>query len=372
MNKAIYMGIVAVMALASCSNDEVLREAERADTISFRTQVAASTRGALLDQAALQNNNQLYVTTFKENGELLYPETAYNYKEGAWEANPPQQWQGNDKLDFYLAYPALSEWSKNSALSKDYKGITLVVDEEIPNQKDYLAARVLASKQEGAVGVVMKHMLSAVEVYAKNSNPTLEYEITGLRLCGVNKKLYYNLSRINDPSYSPLSLAHLPEFRNYELNFEQEVRLRSDGVPHSLMGTAGCAILPPQRGSHGGETWVWDGKKTGEKGDQVGSYIGVKVRITRGTYFPVYPYINAHEGWVAIPMRFNWDSGKKYIYTLDFSNGAGRVDPTDPGVDVHPGTLDPEKGQPIFNGPVTFTVDVSEWTNENRDVDLKQ
>ena len=363
MNKAIYIYAAAALTLASCSSDEVLREAERADTISFRTQVAASTRGALLDQAALQNNNQLYVTTFKENGELLYPETAYNYKEGAWEANPPQQWQGNDKLDFYLAYPALSEWSKNFALSKPSKMITFLVDEEIPNQKDYVAARVLASKQDGTVEVKLKHMLSAIEVYAINSNPTLIYEMGGVRLCGVNQEITIKLDEINNPNFQVL---HSTRMKNFKIEITPTV-LPPNGIKTSLMDDKGFAILPPQPGQ-----LKWDGESTrDDPGGYVGTYISVLLRI-RSKYGPfIYP-ANGGFGWVAIPMEFKWDSGKKYVYTLDFSNGAGRVDPTDPGVDVHPGTLDPEKGQPIFNGPVTFTVDVSEWTNENRDVDLKQ
>lgn len=366
MNKAIYMGIVAAMALASCSNDEVLREAERADTISFRTQVAASTRGALLDQAVLQGNNQLYVTTFKEDGELLYPETEYNYdkKEGAWAANPPQQWQGNDKLDFYLAYPALSEWRKNFELSKPSKMITFLVDEEISNQKDYVAARVLASKQDGTVEVKLKHMLAAVEVRVKNSNPTLKYTMSGVRLCGVNKEATVRLDEINNPNFRVL--YGTPMTRNYKIDI-CPTELTPNGSVVSLMGENKFAILPPQPGNP-----KWNGERTEVHPESpVGTYIGVLLQIRNKYGAFIYP-ANGGFGRVAIPMEFKWDSGKKYVYTLDFSNGAGRVDPTDPGVDVHPGTLDPEKGQPIFNGPVTFTVDVSEWTNENRDVDLKQ
>lgn len=51
---------------------------------------------------------------------------------------------------------------------------------------------------------------------------------------------------------------------------------------------------------------------------------------------------------------------KKYIYTLDFSEGAGKVDPEkeqpeDPTVDP----FDP--GEDILGSPIKFTVEVSEW-----------
>ena len=65
---------------------------------------------------------------------------------------------------------------------------------------------------------------------------------------------------------------------------------------------------------------------------------------------------------MAIPVEFIWESGKKYVYTLDFSEGAGRVDPTDPGVAVTPdGVTDPKKGNPILGTRIKFGLVVSPW-----------
>lgn len=53
---------------------------------------------------------------------------------------------------------------------------------------------------------------------------------------------------------------------------------------------------------------------------------------------------------VAVAIGTKWDAGKKYIYTLDFTNGAGKVDPekpepTDP--------TDPDNpGGDIFGGAI--------------------
>lgn len=64
--------------------------------------------------------------------------------------------------------------------------------------------------------------------------------------------------------------------------------------------------------------------------------------------------------WAAVAVGTNWQAGKKYIYTLDFSEGAGKVDPEkeqpeDPTVDP----FDP--GEDILGSPIKFTVEVSEW-----------
>ena len=55
-------------------------------------------------------------------------------------------------------------------------------------------------------------------------------------------------------------------------------------------------------------------------------------------------------GWAAVPVGVNWEKGKKYIYTLDFSNGVGIQDPEDP-----------KPGTPIIGSGIKFTVSVVGW-----------
>ena len=66
-------------------------------------------------------------------------------------------------------------------------------------------------------------------------------------------------------------------------------------------------------------------------------------------------------GWASMPIGVNWERGKKYIYTLDFSNGVGIQDPEDP----RPGT-------PIIGGGIKFTVSVVGWEEVSNDVKVPQ
>lgn len=92
-----------------------------------------------------------------------------------------------------------------------------------------------------------------------------------------------------------------------------------------------------------------------------GAYLAVKVNITTKDGARVYPAESVGEyDWAAVAVGTNWQAGKKYIYTLDFSEGAGKVDsekeqPEDPTVDP----FDP--GEDILGSPIKFTVEVSEW-----------
>ena len=72
-------------------------------------------------------------------------------------------------------------------------------------------------------------------------------------------------------------------------------------------------------------------------------------------------------GWAAVSTNnTTWSSGKKYIYTLDLSNGCGSVDPVDPGTGVTPdGTKDPVKGDVIFGKKIKFNVTVADWAAGN-------
>ena len=64
-------------------------------------------------------------------------------------------------------------------------------------------------------------------------------------------------------------------------------------------------------------------------------------------------------GWAAVPVGVNWERGKKYIYTLDFSNGVGIQDPEDP-----------KPGTPIIGGGIKFSVSVEDWTENPSNVDV--
>ncbi len=63
-------------------------------------------------------------------------------------------------------------------------------------------------------------------------------------------------------------------------------------------------------------------------------------------------------GWASVPVGVNWERGKKYIYTLDFTNGVGVQDPEDP-----------KPGSPIIGEGIKFSVSVAPWdenpTNTN-------
>ena len=350
MNKAIYIYAAAALTLASCSSDEVIRQAERADTISFRGVVGLNTRAVNMTQDKLENEG-MYVTTFTTDGERLYGETQYTLTGGAWVSNPPQKWGGNSQLSFFLTSPKLSEWATDFELTADNKAqeLLITISEDISTQKDYVVAYLPnANKDEfnKPTEAHLKHVLSSVVIKAKNTNDAFRYEVKGIRLNGVNRKAFVNFLS-ESASYSAI------DTRTYELTYSTAVTL--NGESQSLMGSAQNAILAPQP-EEGTLAQRWDGSAPALSTQ---SYISVLVNITSKYGAQVYP-AGGGFGWVAIGLPYEWESGKKYVYTLDFSDGAGRVDPN-PGDAVHPGVGDPALGKPILGKRVKFGIAVSPW-----------
>lgn len=64
----------------------------------------------------------------------------------------------------------------------------------------------------------------------------------------------------------------------------------------------------------------------------------------------------------------NWEAGKKYVYTLNFTDGAGKVDPEKPDPTDPTDPFNP--GEDITGGKIKFTVEVEEWTETPVDVEM--
>lgn len=121
------------------------------------------------------------------------------------------------------------------------------------------------------------------------------------------------------------------------------------------------AMLIPQQLT----AWTPDTDKTNTN---KGAYLAVKVNITTKDGARVYPVASVGEyDWVAVAVDTNWQPGQKYVYTLDFSNGAGKVDPEKP----MPGPTDPFKpGEDVLGSAIKFTVTVTPWTPASEDVTM--
>jgi hypothetical protein len=105
------------------------------------------------------------------------------------------------------------------------------------------------------------------------------------------------------------------------------------------------AMLIPQ------QLVAWDAENDKANADE-GAYLSVYAQVETKDGARVYPKEDGMDyAWLAVPIDTKWEAGYKYVYTLDFTNGAGYPDPLD----------NPLGNGPVLGGPIKFTMDVNPW-----------
>lgn len=355
------------MMLASCSNDEVVEQAQE-NAISFRSMMSANTRGVVAD---VSNLNTLCVTAYQ--GTNLYLDNIIYQKDGTgfFNSTKPYYWPETGELTFTV-------FSGNWSGTRDFTSSTeqwmrnVTINDDIAKQEDmtYVSNVTGTKADNGKVGVPleMKHALVQIQLNAKNENSNYVYKVKGIRINRVATNADFDMKKEQWGTAKGEA--------TFEITYDTPIELTSKA--QSIMGTAGNAMLIPFYLD------AWDGGGKLNKPDPLdnvqvpsyttnpGGFFSVLVNIRMKAGASVYPDKEGGYAWVAIPVYYAWNmqQGKKFTYTLDFSNGAGRVDPVDPGTDWD-ASKDPAKAQPVLGGLIRFGVTVSEWGTDDKNVDLK-
>lgn len=381
MNKAIYLCAAVALVLASCSNDETV-EIAKGKGISFRTVAGLNTRGAETTQANLAS---IFVNAYEgATGNVFFPTTSFT-REGTsntFVSNPEYFWPKDGKTLHFLALsPEAGDW-KAATNSLSFEGGDVKAEftditpaAEIAEQKDLLIGKAsgTANTDGNGLDLQLNHVLSQIQVQAKSSNTGYVYEIKGVRIASVISKGSY--------SFPTTGWAVGTDKTTYDVILDQAITLNgTDATAKNLMkqlanNVSDNAMLIPQQLT----PWAGDQANSGDTFDK-GSYISLLLNVKRaGATEYIYPAGSTDAaktyGWAAVPVDTQWEAGHKYIYTLDLSKGAGKVDPVEPNPDpnqptVEPGTKDPEKGEQIFGDPIKFDVEVSEWVENNNTIGM--
>ncbi len=337
------------LALGSCSQDDPAMVETKGHAIGFRP--AMGTRATETTNA---NLTSMYVTA-TEAGETNNYFSNLQYTKGSdgfFYSTPDYYWPGEDaELTFYAYSPSQDELGADITISDSEKTMTgYVTPESIADQVDFITATATGKKstnETSGVELTFAHQLSQIELQAKSENEAYVFKVTGGRIGRPET------SGAFDFATSTWTLDDWHETAVYQTSCD-EVTLSA--TPVSIMGADGNAMLIPQTSR--GE-WSPTGDPDNVAREQ---YLSAQVNITTVDGEQVYPFPDEIDsstgkvkeyGWVSIPIQFDWQAGKKYVYILDFTHGAGYEDPDDP----HPGT-------PVLGGPIKFTVNVSAWETD--------
>lgn len=323
--------------LSSCAEDEPV-SVNTGRPINFRP--AISTRATETTNA---NISAIKVAAFM--GDATYFD-ALDFTKGDdsyFTSTPTYNWPGDDtELSFFAYAPTTMEGVTLTSDTKDLKAYTPA--QNIADQVDFITSSATGKRsanEASGVELTFNHQLSQIEIHAKAANEAYTFKISGIR---IGEPVASGDFDFTTSTWTPATTKAI-----YEETYDTPVTLTASAA--NVMGAEGNAMLIPQ------QLTAWD--PTGDASNtKAGAYLSVKLQVNTVAGAQVYPFAsNPDCDWAAIPIDTNWEPGKKYIYTLDLSNGAGYVDPKDP-----------DPGTPVLGGPIKFTVNVLDWNAS--DVDL--
>ena len=353
----------AALGLASCTEDEPL-SFNNGEQISFRPAM-----GSRATEVTNANLSSFYVTSFLGDSPYFNKVEFSKGAGGFYNSLQSYYWPGdNSNLAFYAFSPSLAELFPDDIISEadeadfynsgdnglifnasEKKLANFRVADSIKNQVDFITAYATGNRKENeqaGLELTFDHRLAQIEIQAKSSSPAYTYKVVGAR---IGRAEFIGTF---DFTTNQWTLDDWHDTAIYDTSCP-EVTLTS--TPVSIMGAAGNAMLLPQARTPWQPT---------DDPDNVAreAYLSVLVRISATeTGAVIYPFPSDTKidpatnqkrqyAWASIPIATNWEAGKKYVYTLDFTNGAGVVDPDDP-----------TPGKPILGDPIKFTVNVDPW-----------
>lgn len=340
-NTQLMMAALAAVALASCSQEEP-SSTNQGRAIDFRS--AMDSRAAETTNANLTSINAV---AFLGN-QLFFPVMEFTKgTDGFFTSETEYYWPGDDTQLTFYAYSPANPGGTVTLTADTQKMTAYSTASTMATQTDFITANATGTKsanEAAGVPLTFNHRLSQIEVRAKSSNEVYSFAISGVRIG----------EPVSNGDFDFTSTEWTLGTNNaiYTDTYTAAKNLTAEAV--SVMGEGGNAMLLPQ------QLVAWN-PATDASNASKGAYISVKLNVsTTETGVQVYPFpSNGDCQWAAIPIDTKWEAGKKYIYTLDFTHGAGYVDPHDP-----------QPGVPVLGGPIKFTVDVVDWVDTPTDLPM--
>lgn len=331
--KRVSLLILAVaMTSASCSEDMV-KEVNHGHAIDFR--VSAQTRASEITTGNLQT---FYVTALNEDEVTYFENQAFiRGTNDVFISTPSYFWPTTGSLSFYAYAPSANELNGTLEISSTAKTITgFSPAGTIADQKDFVVAKATGNKAANQAGVALEfgHMLSQVEVHAKNLHDGYTYRVKGVKIC--------NIASMADFSFEDLSWDFTPEeYADYVVNYDTPVEL-------GITAQSVMAKVTTSEGEISDNAMLLPQNLASNPSDKKAK-IGLYVNAVSKTGMQVFPETGDY-GWMEIVIDTEWNAGNRYVYTLDLTQGAA------------------------LGEPIKFTMEVTPWnersTLNDEDIDL--
>ena len=216
-------------------------------------------------------------------------------------------WPVEGDLHLYGYAPAAPGTSGTFKIDKDAQTLTdFVPFATAAAQQDFVYAKSTGNNAtNGTTGVELnfQHALTEISVAAKNSNTAYTVKVTGVKLGNVKTKGTFTFPSIANSAASWTLSDAAEDVGSYETTWSTATAL-TNSVSTLDEANVAFMLLPQQ---------LEKSEKASEK-----AYLALKVNITMQGGKVI------RDGWAYIGLNTNWEMGKHYAYTVDFSDGAGQ------------------------------------------------
>ena len=342
MKLKLFLLATSAVALASCSSDAVVEDNAADNAIQFSAAAGKASRAA--DYYCNANLPADFHVWASVNGKQYFADETYAKGEGSTYSitGGVERYWPNEEISFFAAknYDAFN-WNVATAST-----MTITPALAAKDQKDLLYAYTVSNRgtnnnfNAGKAKLNFRHALSQVVFYALNENSKIYVEIENISLNNAAATGTFTLpigaAYVTDDNLQDHTqvgaaktkglgtwavdgkakfTADVTKGTNTLVALTAEKQNLTDNATENDFGQS-LLVLPEN-------VTAWD--KTKVTAETTGSYFTVKCKIRNiaGAAVAdddVYLWGNATEAReLLIPVNFNWEQGKKYIYTIKFT-----------------------------------------------------
>lgn len=331
------MAAACLLAATSCSQDELAGSSPLSGNEIVPTAIIGGDvkKDARAVETKITNLGKFTVNAFQAGEENYMNNVEYTSSDNgsSWTTAAGKFfWPVEGDLHLYGYAPAAPGKGGTFQIDKDAQTLTdFVPFETAAAQQDFVYAKSTGNNAtNGTTGIELnfQHALTEISVAAKNSNTAYTVKVTGVKLGNVKTKGTFTFPSVENCAASWTLSNAAEDVGSYETTWSNASALTSS-VSTLDESNVAFMVLPQQ---------LEKSDKAFEK-----AYLALKVNITMQGGKVI------RDGWAHIGLNTNWEMGKHYTYTVDFSDGAGQD----------------ETGKQIISGKeMVLNVDVAQWNEK--------
>lgn len=373
MKKYYLLAAGLLLMLGSCSQDDIVDVNHDGDEIRFAAVTNGSTRAA--DIYNPNNMPASFNVAAMSQGQVYIAGDVINKTGNSWVNSTGTRYWPEAAVDFYAHVNSGSAFMLNDG-APTFNNFSVAT--EVGSQLDLLySVKKGQTKTESPVTLNFRHALSQIVFKARNESENIYVQIKGIKVANVKRQGTYKFPIVttdpnipkensdNETSRGSWTLAGDNVTYDVELDALTAVEgSKTNPTPVNLTDVKGKALMLLPQGT---EAWVPETYPAPDAEGNTNSYLLVDCVIYNvsgeqgvdgtlpGKNVCLWGTDEGGGKWstkeLAIPVKFYWEEGKKYTYTLVFGNGNGGYNPDpDPGTDPDPVLV-----------PISFEITVDEF-----------